>query len=60
MSDSWITEEMLEAGAEALYGDGWATKATIANKRYYREKAKAVFLAMYRQYILQKTPEKHF
>jgi hypothetical protein len=64
MSESWITDEMIEAGAKALYGDGWETTATIANKKYCREKAKDVFLAVYRAYVESKVlygpQDKHF
>jgi hypothetical protein len=47
MSEPIVTESMIEAGAKALLGDDWETKATIANKKYCREKAKAVYLAMH-------------
>lgn len=47
MSNDFVTEAMVEAGAKALFGDGWETKATAGNKRYCREKARAVYLAMF-------------
>lgn len=40
------TEVMIEAGARALYGEGWEKTASPGNKRYCREKAKAVYEAM--------------
>lgn len=42
----WPVADGLEAGAKTLCGDGWEAEATSATKKYYREKAETVRLAM--------------
>ena len=44
---SELTEKQIEAGAKALYGDGWETHATTGGKSYCREKAKLIWQVMF-------------
>jgi len=50
-----LTDEQLEAGAKALYGDGWDKTATPANKKFCREKVLAIIKAI--RIAIENTPD---